>query len=54
MILYRACWYIVVVNTNALKIAGVALTATCENVQHGAIDVDEEGVTGILREDVKP
>eukprot|EP00644_Phytophthora_capsici_P006352 jgi/Phyca11/12067/fgenesh1_pm.PHYCAscaffold_94_\ len=51
VILHRACWHIAVVNTKALEIAGVDLAAKSHNVEHGAIDVDEEGVTGILRED---
>lgn len=52
VILHRACWHIAVVNTKALEIAGVDLTATSHNVKHGAIDVDEKGATGVLREDV--
>ncbi|EGZ24670.1 hypothetical protein PHYSODRAFT_554756 [Phytophthora sojae] len=51
VILHRACWHIAVVNTKALEIAGVDLTATSHNVKHGAIDVDEKGATGVLRED---
>ncbi|KAE9119513.1 hypothetical protein PF005_g8287 [Phytophthora fragariae] len=52
VILHRACWHIAVVNTKALETAGVDLTtATSHDVEHGAIDVDDKGVTGILRED---
>ncbi|GMF61605.1 unnamed protein product [Phytophthora fragariaefolia] len=52
VILHRACWHIAVVNTKALKVAGVDLAARRHDVEHGAIDVDEKGATGILREDV--
>ncbi|KAG3015849.1 hypothetical protein PC121_g1679 [Phytophthora cactorum] len=51
VILHRACWHIAVVNTKALEIAGVDLNAKSHDVEHGAIDVDEKGATGILRED---
>ncbi|POM67032.1 hypothetical protein PHPALM_17032 [Phytophthora palmivora] len=51
VILHRACWHIAVVNTKALEIAGVDLNAKSHEVEHGAIDVDEKGATGILRED---
>ncbi|KAG2523664.1 hypothetical protein BBO99_00003583 [Phytophthora kernoviae] len=51
VILHRACWHIAVVNTKALEIAGVDLTAKSHDVAHGVIDVDENGATGILRED---
>ncbi|KAG7390800.1 hypothetical protein PHYPSEUDO_006622 [Phytophthora pseudosyringae] len=51
VILHRACWHIAVVNTKALEIAGVDLGAKSHEVEHGAIDVDEKGATGILRED---
>ncbi|CAH0487558.1 unnamed protein product [Peronospora farinosa] len=51
VILHRACWHIAVVNTKALEIAGVEVTAKNHDVKHGTIDVDEKGVTGILRED---
>ncbi|KAG6610554.1 metal-dependent amidohydrolase 3 [Phytophthora cinnamomi] len=51
VLLHRACWHIAVVNTRALEIAGVDVTATSHDVGHGAIDVDENGATGILRED---
>ncbi|ETI33125.1 hypothetical protein F443_20177 [Phytophthora nicotianae P1569] len=51
VILHRACWHIAVVNTKALEIAGVDVNAKNHDVKHGAIDVDEKGATGILRED---
>ncbi|KAI9988744.1 hypothetical protein PInf_022279 [Phytophthora infestans] len=51
VILHRACWHIAVVNTKALEIAGVDLDAKNHDVEHGAIDVDEKGATGVLRED---
>ncbi|CAH0519820.1 unnamed protein product [Peronospora belbahrii] len=50
VLLHRACWHIAVVNTKALEIAGVELTATSYDCKDGAIDADEEGVTGIVRE----
>ena len=52
VLLHRACWHIAVVNTKALEIAGVEVTATNHDVKQGTFDVDEKGVTGILREDV--
>uniref|UniRef100_H3HEB0 AAA+ ATPase domain-containing protein n=1 Tax=Phytophthora ramorum TaxID=164328 RepID=H3HEB0_PHYRM len=52
VILHRACWHIAVVNTKALEIAGVDVAGKGHEVKHGAIDVDEKGATGILREDV--
>ncbi|KAL4129387.1 hypothetical protein PRIC2_005395 [Phytophthora ramorum] len=51
VILHRACWHIAVVNTKALEIAGVDVAGKGHEVKHGAIDVDEKGATGILRED---
>ncbi|KAL4102072.1 hypothetical protein PRIC1_005820 [Phytophthora ramorum] len=39
------------VNTKALEIAGVDVAGKGHEVKHGAIDVDEKGATGILRED---
>jgi predicted amidohydrolase YtcJ len=53
VLLHRACWHIAVVNTKALEVAGVDVEATSHDMQHGAIDVDEAGATGILREDVR-
>jgi predicted amidohydrolase YtcJ len=53
VILHRGCWHIAVVNTKALEIAGVDITQTHHEIQgSGAIDVDVNGVTGILRESV--
>ncbi|RLN88478.1 hypothetical protein BBJ28_00011991 [Nothophytophthora sp. Chile5] len=54
VLLHRACWHIAVVNTKALEIAGVDLSAPSHDIAHGAIDVDGNGATGILREDVQP
>ncbi|OWZ11559.1 hypothetical protein PHMEG_00015401 [Phytophthora megakarya] len=51
VLLHRACWHIAVVNTKALEIAGVDLEVKSHAVEHGAIDVDAKGATGILRED---
>lgn len=53
VILHRGCWHIAVVNTKALEIAGVDVTQKHHEIQgSGAIDVDDNGVTGILRESV--
>ncbi|RQM08966.1 hypothetical protein DD237_006630 [Peronospora effusa] len=47
VLLHRACWHIAVVNTKALEIAGVEVTAKNHDVKHGTIDVDEKGVTDV-------
>jgi predicted amidohydrolase YtcJ len=50
--LYRACWHIAVVNTNALEKAKINVSQRSWDVSDGAVDTDEEGVTGVLRESV--
>ncbi|KAL7694006.1 putative metal-dependent hydrolase, composite domain superfamily, amidohydrolase 3 [Plasmopara halstedii] len=51
VLLHRACWHIAVANTKALQIAGINVNSTCHDIDHGVIDVDEKGVTGVLKED---
>ena len=53
VLLHRSCWHIAVVNTKALAIAGVEWTATSQDDRDGAIDVDDGGATGILKEHVR-
>jgi predicted amidohydrolase YtcJ len=52
VLLYRACWHIIVVNTKALEVAGVDISQKQWNVESGAVDVDKNGPTGIFREAV--
>ena len=52
VLLWRACWHIAVVNTCALRLAGL-LTEPVETSVKGVIDYDSDGnPTGILREEV--
>lgn len=53
VLLHRACWHIAAVNTKALEIAGVDVSAASHVVESGSIDTDESGATGILRESVR-
>uniref|UniRef100_K3XA87 Amidohydrolase 3 domain-containing protein n=1 Tax=Globisporangium ultimum (strain ATCC 200006 / CBS 805.95 / DAOM BR144) TaxID=431595 RepID=K3XA87_GLOUD len=50
VVLHRACWHIAAVNTKALEICGIDVTQKVHHIESGTIDVDERGVTGILRE----
>ncbi|KAF1321904.1 Metal-dependent amidohydrolase 3, partial [Globisporangium splendens] len=50
VLLHRACWHIAAVNTKALEICGIDVTQKVHHIESGTIDVDERGVTGILRE----
>lgn len=52
VLLHRACWHIIVVNTKALEIGGVDSSSKSHELLSGSIDVDELGATGILREAV--
>lgn len=52
VILYRGCWHIAVVNTKALEVAGIDINGTHFDIPDGAVDIDENGVTGVLRESV--
>lgn len=48
--LWRACWHIGVANTLALRLAGIDILCHDRVIDGGIIDVDNYGVTGILRE----
>ena len=54
VLLHRSCWHIAVVNTKALVTAGIDLTAKSHDDRNGSIDVGDDGVTGTLREHVRP
>lgn len=53
VILHRGCWHVAVVNSKALEVAGVDVAQTHHEVQGGVVDVDDSGVTGVLREAVR-
>jgi predicted amidohydrolase YtcJ len=52
VVLYRACWHVVVANSCALRAAGLSFDHKLEGEGEGeGIDVDAEGLpTGVLRE----